>query len=341
VKGVDLNDSGDLLGWLHAKLIAYDEQAPSLLRKTLQSPFARRQAVFAALAFEVVEQNHQPILTSKRDGTDRQEFAVLLRDGSASAIIAAAYGSVPEDFLGAIERVGANPLRPSHYVRLFSIFAHGDRRKTTALRHIGRITDHSIQIVDELPSVLMDGKIVSRLDSRANARELSQAIALIRKVCSTATDEAIANAARTLPPHATLRGLLLRYLMRADRLPAQPFAHGQDQDVEPLDTAMRLSKAALQYRNCLRWHLGRALIGNVAFAEFRGRLILEFQPMSDGGWFLNDVHAVANGVVAPEDEKAAKEKCAQHGVPHVVRAASNEGWDAVVRITGKWEWSMP
>jgi hypothetical protein len=341
VKGVSLNDGGDLLGWLHAMLIGYDEQAPSLLRKTLQSPFARRQAVFAALALEVVEQNHQAILTSQRDGADSTEFALLLRDGRASDIIPAVYGSLPDGFLGALERVGANPLRPAHYVRLFKIFATGDRQKANALRHIGQITDHSIQIVDELLPVLVDGKIVSRLESRSKARELSQAFAFIRRVCSTATDDAITNAIRTLPPHATVRSILLRHLIRADLFPPQPFAHGQDEEVQPLDTAMAMSKAATRYKNCLRRHLGRVMTGAVAFAEFRQRLILELRPLSTGGWMLTDVHTVGNGLVAPEDEQAAKDKCASLGVPHIVEAVNTQGWDAVARLTGKWDWAMP
>jgi hypothetical protein len=338
MKGVRLNEGELLLGWLGPKLIAYDEQAPSLLRKTLQSAPLRRQAVFAALAFEAVEQKHQPILTSRREPDD-PEFALLLRDGHASDIIEAVYGAVPDGYLGALERIGTSPLRPAHYVRLFSMFANGDGQKASALRHVGQITDHSIQIVDELLPVLVDGKVVSRLESRAKARELNQAIAFISRVATRATDEAIQNAIRTMAPHSTLRSLVSRYLIHADRFPPQPFTHDADEEIKPLDSAQSLIMAGYRFRNCLRRHLGGALTGAIAFAEFRD-LILELKPLSGGGWLLTDVHTHKNGVVAPTDEQAAKDKCASLGVQHIVRSVNSEGWDAVARISGRWDW-MP
>lgn len=330
-----MDDGELLLGWLGPKLIAYDEQAPSLLRKTLQSPPLRRQAVFAALAFEVIEQKHQPILTSRRTSDD--EFALLLRDGRAPDIIEAVYGAVPDAFLGALERIGANPLRPNHYVRLFSMFSCGDRQKANALRHIGQITDHSIQIVDELLPMLVDGKVVARLDNRLKARELNQAVAFIRRVATRATDEAIQNAIRTMEPHSTLRSLVSRYLIRADRFPHQPFARDADDEIKPLDSAEALIVAGYRFKNCLRRHLGRALTGAVAFAEFRN-LILELKPLSGGGWLLTDVHTHKNGLVAPDDEQAAKDRCASLGVPHIIEGVNSEGWEAVARITGRRDW---
>jgi len=336
MKGVSLNDGELLLGWLGPKLIAYDEQAPSLLRKTLQSAPLRRQAVFAALAFEVIEQKHEPILTSRREPDD-DEFALLLRDGRAPDIIEAVYGAVPDGFLGALERIGANPLRPAHYVRLFSMFACGDRQKANALRHIGQITDHSVQIVDELLPLLVDGKVVARLENRLKARELNQAVAFIRRVATRATDASIANAIRTMAPHSTLRSLVSRHLSRADRFPPQPFTHDTDDEITPLDSAQSLIMAGYRHKNCLRRNLGRALTGAVAFAEFRN-LILELKPLSGGGWILADVHTHKNGLVAPDDEQAAKDKCASLGVPHIVEAVNSEGWEAVVRITGRRDW---
>ncbi len=336
MKGVRLNDGDLLLGWLGPKLIAYDEQAPSLLRKTLQSAPLRRQAVFAALAFEVVEQRHHPILTSRRVSDD-PKLALLLRDGRASDIIEAVYGAVPDSYLGALERIGAKPLLPNHYTRLFSMFANGDRPKSNALRHIGQITDHSIQIVDELLPVLVDGKVVSRLDSRSEAREFSKAVAFIQCVCSKATDDSIQKAIRTMAPHSTLRSLLWRYLIRADRFPPQPFAQGADDEIKPLDSAQSLIMAGYRFRNCLRRHLGGVLTGAVAFAEFRN-LILEFKPLSGGGWILTDIHSHRNGLVASEDEQAARDKCASLGVLHIIRSVNSEGWDTVARITGRWDW---
>ena len=108
-----------------------------------------------------------------------------------------------------------------------------------------------------------------------------------------------------MAPHSTLRSLVWRYLIRADRFPPQPFAHGADDEIKPLDSAQSLIMAGYRFRNCLRRHLGGVLTGAIAFAEFRD-LILEFKPLSGGGWILTDVHSHRNGLVASEDEQAAR-----------------------------------
>ena len=146
---------------------------------------------------------------------------------------------------------------------------------------------------------------MARLENRLKARELNQAVAFIRRVATKATDASIENAIRTMAPHGTLRSLISRHLSRADRFPPQPFAHATDDEIKPLDSAQSLIMAGYRFKNCLRRNLGRVLTGAVAFAEFR-HLILELKPLSSGGWILTDVHAAKNGLVAPDEEQAAK-----------------------------------
>ncbi|HKP79031.1 MAG TPA: hypothetical protein VJU34_07890, partial [Phenylobacterium sp.] len=148
-RNIRLNDDA-LLGWIEPTLVAHENNAPSLLRRVLQSSHLVRQAIYAALAFDHAERVHHPVLKRSRPSKVEPELSLLLRDGRASDIIAAVYGVVPEGFLAALERCGASPLRPAHYLRLFMIFATGDERKANALRHIGQITDQSIQVVEEL-----------------------------------------------------------------------------------------------------------------------------------------------------------------------------------------------
>jgi hypothetical protein len=333
-----LNDDA-LLGWIEPTLVAHENNAPSLLRRVLQSSHLVRQAIYAALAFDHVEQVHHPVLKRSRPATVEPDLSLLLRDGRASDIIAAVYGIVPEGFLAALERCGASPLRPAHYLRLFMIFATGDERKANALRHIGQITDQSIQVVEELLPVLLDGKIVSRMPSRAKVRDINESLSFIRRVCSRATDTAIEDAIRNLEPHSKIETIIARFVKRADRFPPQPFE--ADDELTPLDTVKALTIASYRYRNCLKHQIGRAITGTAAYAEFRGNLILELQPLADGGWLLTGVHAHSNGLVDPDDEKAAKEKCASLGVSHILtEGINNDGWNAVARITDHWEWAV-
>ncbi len=62
---------------------------------------------------------------------------------------------------------------------------------------------------------------------------------------------AIQNAIRTMAPHSPLRSLVSRYLIRADRFPPQPFGHGTDDEIKPLDSAEALIMAGYRFKNCL------------------------------------------------------------------------------------------
>lgn len=333
-----MNDDA-LLGWIEPMLVAHENNAPALLRRVLQSSHLVRQAIYAALAFDHVEQARLPVLKPSRPAMAEPELSLLLRDGRASDIIAAVYGVVPQGFLAALERCGASPLRPAHYLRLFMMFAMGDERKVNALRHIGQITDQSIQVVEELLPVLLDGKIVSRMSSRAKVRDINDSLSFIRRVCSRATDTAIENAIRNLEPHSKVETIIARFVKRADRFPSQPFE--ADDELTPLNTVKALTVASYRYRNCLKHQIGRAITGATAYAEFRGSLILELQPLADGGWLLTAVHSHANGLVDPDDERAAKDKCASLGVSHILTEGNNnDGWNAVTRITNRWDWAV-
>lgn len=337
-RNVRLNDDA-LLGWIEPMLVAHENNAPSLLRRVLQSSHLVRQAIYAALAFDHAEQTHHPVLKPSHPAMAEPELSMLLRDGRASDIITSVYGILPQGFLAALERCGASPLRPAHYLRLFMIFATGDERKANALRHVGQITDQSIQVVEELLPVLVDGKIVSRMPSRAKVREINESLSFIRRVCSRATDTAIQDAIRNLEPHSKIETIIARFVKRADRFPPQPFSG--DDELTPLDTVKALTIASHRYRNCLKHQIGRAITGAAAYAEFRESLILELQPLADGGWILTGVHAHSNGIADPDDEQAAKDKCASLGVSHILtEGINNDGWNAVARITNHWEWAV-
>jgi hypothetical protein len=331
-----LNDNA-LLGWIEPKLVVHEANAPSLLRRILQSSNLVRQAIYAALAFDHVEQAHHPVLRSTASATEMSDLSLLLRSGRASEIIASVYGIVPQGFLAALERCGASPLRPASYVRLFMIFASGDVSKAKALRHIDKITDQSIQVVEELLPILLDGKVVSRMMSRAQVRDINESVTFIKRVCSRASDAAVEQAIRNLEPHSKIETIIARFVKRADRFPPQPL--DADDEIAPLDTVKALTFASYRYRNCLNRHVGRAITGSVAYAEFRGNLLLELQPLANGAWLLTGVHGHENGLVDPDEEQAAKDKCASLGVSHMLPEGTNSGgWNAVARITNHWDW---
>lgn len=327
------------MGWPTKTLVAFDELAPNLIRQVLRFSNGRRHAVFAAIGFRVTNDSGDRAERLPVDEAHDQKVAKLLRDGSASDIIAGVYGFVPDGFLGALERCGNKPLQPKHYARLFVIFASDCRKNALALRHIPEITDQTIQILDDLLPVLVDGKILSRLEDRRAARDLNKSILLCKKICSKATDAAIEAAIRNLEPHSNLQRLIGRFMNRADIFPPQPFEG--DDELAPLKSAPALIWAGRRYRNCLPRLVGRAISGQLAFAEFRGDLILEFHPLSDGRWILAETHSAMNGPVDQAADEEAKRKCASIGIAYVARAnKSSDDWNALARVAGRWDWAL-
>lgn len=324
------------MGWITPGLLRHDEHAPSLLRRVLQFSAGRRQAVFAALAFEATQAAHSEILKPPSHPVDEPDLSILLRDARPAEIIKRVYGDVPDGFLGALERCGPRPMRPRNYIRLFAIFAH-DRARAAALRHVGAINADRLDVIDELLPVLIDGKVVSRLNSREEARDFNKCVELVQRVCSQATDYAIRQAIGNLDPHSKLETVINRFIKRADRFPPQPFR--PDEDIAPLDTVEALTFAAYRYRNCLRSQIGAALAGLVAFAEFKGTHVLELHPLDGSGWILTGVHAPRNGSVDPSTQRAARAKCASLGVSHVLRhAPGGDVLRPVARMLRRWDW---
>jgi hypothetical protein len=326
-----------LLGWITPKLIAHDQHARGLIARVLGASTQNRQAIYAALAHEELN----GIATDSGLGQSAFdagcERAMRLRNCPASEIICAVYGNVPEGLLGALARCGDRPLKPDHYLQLFGIYAQADTAKVNALRYVGQITDDVLEVVNTLSPILLDAKVVQATADAAKAVQLNDAIACVQKVNSQATDQAIADAVKLLGEKSAVSSIVTRFINRADRLPPQPVA-GSD-DLRPLDTVPALVAAAKKYQNCLRSYIGRALAGSVAFVEFQDSMLIEFRPMSNGGWLMGDVHIANNERVSDADRNAAEEVCAEHGIPHMAyQRQPPAGWRSIENMLRRYEW---
>ena len=333
-----MSDVG-LLGWITPKLIAHDQHARGLIARVLGASTQNRQAIYAALAHEGLHGVAPDAGLFQSNFDAACERAMRLRNCPAPEIIRAVYGNVPEGYLGALERCGNAPLKPESYVRLFEIFRTHDRPKIEALRYVGEITDEVLEVLFTLSPPLVNPKVLARTDDVFKATALNDAIACIQQINSQATDEAITEAVRQLGEKSELKTMVSRFVKRADRLPPQPLP--ADDELVPLDTVPALIAASRKYQNCMRRYIGRVIHGATAFAEYQERLILEFKPLADGGWLLEDVHTLNNARVSPEDRKSARDKCAAGGVSHVRREFDGpEGWRGVEIMIQGWGWSL-
>jgi hypothetical protein len=323
-----MSSGGDaLLGWATDALVKLDAAAPGLLARVLTSSPRSRQAIFTVLATRLLIAEHEEAFGRGNDG-DGVNLAFVLREGRAREILAFAFGDVPTGWLGALERLGGQPLATlSAYVKLHAIFANPKRRKQAeALRHVGQITERMLYILDALDDRWVHAEALRRLPSLVAAKDFNHAVAFAQAVCSKATDEAVATAIARLAPTSPLSSVVSRFVRRADRFPPHPVS--EDHELRPLTSARDFITAARRYRNCLaKEMLDQALARQVAFAEFRGECIVEFRPLSLGqGWLLYDVHVDRNGFVDGQLAAAARAKCEAIGIPNIHDRDSGEAW---------------
>ena len=322
---------GELLGWSTGLLVALDELAPGLIRRVVVAAPIVRQAIFLTLAHWSALPTFGPEAPSRSVATSTAE---TLRSGRAKDIVAHQFGAVPEGLLGALERIGPNPLHEPHcYARLWAFFTDRDRRKATALREVGKTTASALWVLDTLDPLLLHAEVLKRIETVQQAHDLNRSIRLLKSVCSAATDEAISRAIAGMRGPEALSRLVHRFLRRADRFPPHPIVG--DHELRPLTSAREFIEASRAYRNCLATMIGEALMGRVAFAELATasvNAICEFRPLSGGcGWLLTDVHTARNGIVSTDLRETAQQKCAEVGVPHIAVPEAHD-WRSVRRM---------
>jgi hypothetical protein len=329
----------DLLGWATDSLIRLDALAPGLISRLLTVSPLRRQAIFTVLASRQLVELHDESLGRSDDG-DEEKLAHVLREGRAREILEYAFKDVPEGWLGALERLGGEPMRGRNaYIKLHSIFANpSHRNKAKALRHVGQITEKMLLILDALDERWVHAEVLKRIECLAEAKDFNRAIAFAQSVCSRATNEAVADAIARLPPQASLTRLVHRYVQRADRYPDHPVA--RTEDLRPLTNSRDLIEAGRRFRNCLPRKVGDVLVGSVSFAEFHGECILEFRPLSGRcGWLLWEVHGPRNEPLPAHLAQAAADACLHQGIPRVDDGVGGDDWRRYRRFIRQGEWT--
>lgn len=314
------------LGWATDSLVQLDPLAPGLISRVLTASPKSRQAIFTVLASRLLIAEHNDAFGRVDDGDDAN-LAFVLREGRPREILEIAFGRVADGWLGALERMGGQPMNGLHaYVKLHSIFTNPrHRQKAEALRHVGQITEKMLMVLDALDERWVHAETLKRLPNIVAAKDFNRAVAFAQTVSSKATDEAVASAIGRLAPTTSLAVVVSRFVRRADHFPQHPITG--DDDIRPLTSARDFIECGRRYRNCLVTKLDEALAGQVAFAEFQRECIVELRPLSlERGWLFHDVHVERNGFVDGELAEAARLKCETLGVPAVDPRDRGEAW---------------
>ena len=315
-----------LLGWATGRLVFHDNIAPGVIRRLLTSGPMFRQSVFALVAHELAAERHHQI-TGGEDADILRRKAATLRDGRAKEVIAFATCGIPDGLLPALERIGLDPFKsPTSYQRLVQMFTDPAMADAAAaLRNTGTTTENMVRCIGALPDWLVTPEVLKRLENLPDAFGFATAVNFTQCVNSVATRQAILGAIEQMGEETTLPEVISRFIQRADKPLAEPLA--ADDEVTPIRTCAEMAATSREFNNCLGLHqkLTGALHGRMAYAVFRGEVVMEFGGLSDGSWVYMGCHGKENGLVEPHLSRAAEAKCDAAGIPHVKRSPRASG----------------
>jgi hypothetical protein len=311
-----------LLGWATGRLVFHDNNAPGVIRRLLTSGPMFRQAVFALIAHELAAERHYQI-TGGEDKDLLHRKATALRDGRAGEVIAFATGDrIPDGLLPALERIGLEPFTsPTSYRRLVEMFTDPAKVPAAAtLRNTGQTTENMIRCIGALPQWLVTSEVLKRLETLSDALGFATAVGFAQAVNSLATREAILEAIGQMGEETTLPELVGRFIRKADKSLAEPIV--ADDEVTPIRSCAQMSAVSREFNICLGLHqrLTGALHGRMAYAVFRGEVVMEFGALSNATWVYMGCHGRENGLVEPHTKLAAEARADAAGIPHVKRS---------------------
>ncbi|MGH1570880.1 hypothetical protein ACRAWG_09655 [Methylobacterium sp. P31] len=266
--------------WVLDLSIDLDFACPGFIAATLRFGIQRRQAFFLVLT-TVRERGVNEVARRLR----HREFAPEFRDLEDVALLGravvhlrrprdlvrAVFGGSPDGLLGALARLGPDPIEPEQYrelARLFFSSDPADRRRAKVLGQIeGSLVGAHIEVVNLLDPVLLHPAMVKLLRDEEQVAQLHLAFAYVRAHCSRASDDAIRASLGRLKPDGRWSDLIRAWAARFDILPCS-LDTGGDPTLNVLGSAAALADAGRRYKNCLATKIHEVLIGSLLFVEY-------------------------------------------------------------------------
>ena len=309
-----------LSGWLVVEVMRLDEAAPGILRHATKAAPAWRNAVATALAMGIRERSANFLLRANGRVEDRDpdaQVSEVLVSMKPSDILDAALGEVPPLLLGTLTKIGGTPLNtPAAYVRLIELLrsdAPDARARRKVLGQLNeRLDDELLQTVSIIDPAALSPSAVLAIRTASEAHKVNARLAVIREICSTATDDALRQSienARHLRPGLWIRS----WLGRADRLPPLGIPLDDDRSVRRVVPATA-REIGQKWRNCLAGHVNSMVSGAVAYFEIDDLNVLAVLTRVDQGWLLTGIHARGNLPVHRGVPERVKERLSGMGV---------------------------
>jgi hypothetical protein len=327
-------------------VVELNGSVPGFLPFILSTSRLRRQAIFAAvpvlhrLGAKVVAQRLCHLAPAASLDAQARIAHAFMTAPRAREIVRATYGSVPVGFLGALKRIGDRPLsRSSLYRKLFDIFALREHRaRARVLRQgSGAIRELQIDLLGHLDPRLLHPNVVCRIRSVDQAVTVSAALALVRKVVSTATEEAVRTSLLHLGKDTDFATSISRWLDRMDQPSHLPPITLDHPDFRPLTTGDAMRDARRRYKNCIAVRVPYVAAGIEFYVEWRHPpgAIVELRRLSDENFILTEIHGPENKPPEPSTVLAIRSGLAGLGIPGL-SYGEGRSVQGVLRLLGIW-----
>lgn len=287
-------------------LLPYDEAYPGTLRRVLCASPLRRQGVWIALAALHSDTSgmYAARLRSIADpaaweADPTTETARILLSKRVKDIVSTLFENA-EGLLGALAKIGDAPLRDTSYQALINLFSqpeHKDRARV--VRQLPKVSASRITVLLKLDAPFILQNLVEML-SVEGVYEFRRTIDLILNLVPEATPDVLAQSIQQLGTNGSLESWTARWIGKAKDLPVA-LPRLDEVEFTHLRSGEAIRDAAIRYRNCLRRQIPDAVIGRVAYVEYRpASVIIRLIPLSQGLWLADSLHGPHNFRVDPE-----------------------------------------
>lgn len=331
--------SDELSSPLIAIICQIDAHYPGALCAFIQTTHYRRHVIASALARAMLNVSEKdlpeikPIRGYGRYQNEKETFSILgerLLHGRSSAVLHAAFGSLPSGYRGALRRCSPTIASPRFYLELFNVFSDPQNRSLArALHYETDITYRKLAFGLKLPPVFCRPGIFDMVQ-HVSAEDFLTAVAVIQKHCDTASDAALAASLPKVTDRRVFSNWVARWIARA-RLPQQPI---HDDDVlRPLKTVLEMHRLGRRMQNCLSSKVVAALAGETSYvaSDIDGITYVTELVRGSAGWRVEEVFGKGNLCVAVAAEDAILARFRKYGIETRNPVARDPCWRAIER----------
>lgn len=309
-------------GWVLEDLCRLDALHPGFLRRATEARTAWRHAVALAIANGLFDRADRFLARCVPNDLSALSWPEILTRTAAAImemkpaeIVEASVGSCPDGLVGALGKMGFDPMDREALLALYAVFndpQHTRRRKVIEqLKVLDQGLFEAAMITD---LALISPKLVGRLRHGAGAEKFNKAVAILRRHVSTATDAALAKSLADIGPETSVRDWARAFLAKSDvNLPAAPWGGGGG--LIHLRNGELLRMAALKTKTCIETRINLVVTGQAAYYLEPEASVIACVVRSTAGWLGTQVVGYRNGRVPKPVRDRVLDILERNGVP--------------------------